>query len=45
MITQLGEEIGKFHDVIAEDRRAREDSHSHMVAMIEDVHKRVASEL
>lgn len=41
----MGDEIGRFHEVIAEERSAREESQSQMAKMIEDVHKRVNSEL
>lgn len=45
LITQLGDEIGKFHDIISQERRIREENHSIMVKSIQEAHQRVVMEL
>ena len=38
LISQLGDEIGKFHDILSQERRIREENHNLMVKAIQDAH-------
>ena len=45
MVKRLREEIGKFHETLAQERKVREETQTTMFRMIEDIHGKVMYEL